>query len=124
MGDKSSASALRFDQQYPVGTLFTILGILACCIANGILTQSLLADGAVEMNPVMAYIIPLGMVSFLAIKYSITAVCVMVLVLLRNRRLFGDQLMVSDLLPFVQMLYIVLLIYEAFLLMEPHPPMA
>ena len=103
-------------KSYPAGSLFTVLGILACCITDGIMTLELMARGASELNPLMGYFIGLGLTPFLLGKYLITALCVMPLLVLRHRRLFNGHILASDLLPLVQLLYVALLIYQTYLL--------
>ncbi len=98
------------------GSLFTILGILVCCIADGFLTDVLITYGAYEINPLMLYLMNLGMLPFLIGKYLITAGGVCCLLLLRNRPLFHGLNTSTDLLPMLQLFYTLLLSYEAFLL--------
>ena len=105
-----------FSPPYRAGSFFTVLGILFCCIADAFLTDVLITNGAREANPIMKNIMELGMVPFLVGKYLITACGVSALLMLRNRPLFRGAFRATDLLPLVQLFYVMLLCYEAFLL--------
>ena len=105
-----------YSPPYRAVSLFTIMGILVLCIADGFLTDVLISNGAREANPIMQYLMDLGMVPFLLGKYLITACSVCFLLLLRNRHRFRMSIVVTDLLPLVQLFYTLLIIYEAFLM--------
>jgi len=64
------------------------LTALALCVADGVLTIVLLAHGASEVNPVMALFVPHDLPAFAAVKLSLTAIGLCVLVACSRMRLF------------------------------------
>jgi hypothetical protein len=65
-----------------------VVGILLLCVADGTLTIMLLANGAVELNPIMAWFVPHSLGWFAAAKLSLTATGVAVLVACSRMKLF------------------------------------
>ena len=79
--DKSSL--FRVDQYSP--SLFgAIVIILFLCVADALLTLLLTGQGAVEINPVMAYYLNIGPYAFLAVKYLLTCLAVFILLICQN----------------------------------------
>ncbi len=65
-----------------------VLAILLLCVCDGVLTVILLANGAVELNPFMAALVPHSLGWFAAVKLSLTGVGVAVLAACSRMRLF------------------------------------
>jgi len=65
-----------------------VITILLLCVSDGVLTVLLLANGAVEVNPLMATLVPHSLGWFAAVKLSLTAAGVAVLVVCSRMRLF------------------------------------
>jgi hypothetical protein len=96
-----------------------VLGILLLCVADGTLTVMLLANGAVELNPVMAWFVPHSLGWFAAVKLSLTATGVAVLVACSRMKLFravSGELMLAVILAG----YGILVGYELALLRQVH----
>lgn len=68
--------------------LALVFAALALCVADGVLTVVLLAHGASEVNPVMALFVPHDLGAFAAVKLSLTAIGLCVLVACSRMRLF------------------------------------
>lgn len=100
-----------------------VLAILALCVSDGVLTVVLIANGAVEINPFMAKFVPHSLGWFAAVKLSLTAAGVGVLVACSRMRLFraipGEWLLMSILAG-----YAVLVAYELRLLEHLHAGIA
>lgn len=96
-----------------------VLGILLLCVADGTLTVVLLANGAVEVNPVMAWFVPHSLGWFATVKLSLTAGGVALLAACSRMKLFrtvsGEALLAVILAG-----YIVLVAYELLLLGQVH----
>jgi hypothetical protein len=92
-----------------------VMMILMLCIADGILTVMLLSRGAVEANPVMALFLPHSLGWFAAVKLSLTAMGVFVLVGCSRMRLFRS-LPAEALLHAVLLCYVLLIGHEIRLL--------
>ena len=92
-----------------------VLAILLLCAADGTLTVVLLAKGAVEVNPVMAWFVPHSLGWFAAVKLALTALGVAVLVACSRMKLFR-AVSGEVLLALVLAGYVVLVGYELVLL--------
>jgi sensor histidine kinase YesM len=67
--------------------LAVAIGILLLSVADAFMTVTLLAGGAVEVNPIMALIVYRSAAVFAAVKMTMTGVGVMLMVLLARYRL-------------------------------------
>jgi hypothetical protein len=59
-----------------------IVAILFLSLADAVLTLLLISQGAVELNPVMAYFLSKGDSTFLIVKYLLTAIAVTIVTLI------------------------------------------
>jgi len=67
-------------------SLFGVIVLtLLLSVADAVLTLLLISHGAVEINPVMAFYLDLGPYTFLLVKYALTSVGLMILLVFRNR---------------------------------------
>jgi hypothetical protein len=109
------------DRDYPVidwhpARIFTAaLLILLLCISDAILTLVLMSHGAVEANPIMAFILPKGLAWFAAAKLALTSIGCFVLVACSRMRLFRT-LPGETMLYGIAALYLALIAYELRLL--------
>jgi hypothetical protein len=94
--------------------LALVVGILLLCVADAILTLTLILHGAIEVNPLMAPLVSGSGHSFGYWKVGLTALGVMTLTLLARLRVWGRT--VGRILYVVLAGYIVLVGYELFLL--------
>ncbi len=73
------------------------LGILALCVADGVLTVVLITHGATEENPFMALLVPHNLGLFAAVKLTLTAASLFVIVACSRMRLLrripGESIM-------------------------------
>ena len=72
-------------------TLAVILLILLLSILDAIFTLDLVALGAVELNPVMAYYLDDSPLVFFGIKYLLTCASIIIILLNKNVCLFGTK---------------------------------
>ncbi len=86
--------------------LAVVFAILALCVTDGVLTIVLLENGAAEINPVMALLVPHNLWAFAAAKLTLTGLGVCVLVACSRMKLFRA-------LPGELLLYAVLAAYVA-----------
>jgi len=92
-----------------------VMTILMLCVADGILTVMLLSRGAIEVNPVMAMFLPHRLGWFAAVKLSLTAMGMFVLVGCSRMRLFRT-LPAEAVLHAVLLCYVLLIAHEIRLL--------
>jgi hypothetical protein len=70
--------------RYSPSIFAAIIIILFLSVLDALLTLFLIENGASEVNPIMAYYLNIGPYSFLAVKYGLTIIGVLVFLLLRN----------------------------------------
>ncbi len=70
--------------RYSSRFFFVILAIVLLSVTDGLLTLFLIDNGAYETNPVMAYCLEVGPFAFIAVKYALTSMGVLILLILRN----------------------------------------
>jgi hypothetical protein len=86
--------------------------ILICSVADAFLTLELVRDGMSEMNTVMNYYLQLGPLPFVLVKYSLTAVGLLWLVVYRNYSFFLGRVRVKTIMVALAVMYCALLTYE------------
>ena len=70
--------------RYRESLFAVIVFILFLSVIDAVLTLLLLQHGAVEINPIMAFYIDVGPYAFLGVKYGLTSLGVVLLLLFRN----------------------------------------
>lgn len=110
-GETSFASV---DWHHPQWLAVTLLILLMCC-ADAILTITLLARGAYELNPFMAHLIERSGFAFAVIKIGLTSCGVVLLTLIAGTRVFG-RVPVALVLYSVLIGYMILIGWELYLL--------
>lgn len=102
-----------YTNSYEPRYLVLILSILLLCILDVHYTLNLLQLGGVELNPIMIVLLEKNVALSLVFKYLITASGLIFLLVHKNFRIFGN-IRVSGLIYFVFILYIVLVLAEAY----------
>jgi uncharacterized protein DUF5658 len=87
------------------------LAILILCVADAFLTLTLMAGGAVEVNPVMAMFMGRDVAMFAGFKIAMTGASVLMMVFLARYR-FMRLVRVEVMLYAVLTVYVVLMIHE------------
>lgn len=113
------------DRHYPIVDWHSprvfawVIAILLLCVADGVLTVFLMSHGAIEMNPLMALLVPHRLGLFAAVKLTLTSVGVGVLVVCSRMKLFrtipGELLLALTFLS-----YFALVAYELRLVQMIH----
>jgi hypothetical protein len=105
-----------FDYYQP-RLLIIILIVLSLSLLDAALTLMLLEKGAVELNPVMQYYITLGPVIFVMVKYSITALALLIILVL-HAIISARYRIGSLMLPFCGLAFGAVVVWELFLLIR------
>jgi hypothetical protein len=93
------------------------IGILLLSVADAFMTVTLMAGGAVEVNPIMAAVIYKSAALFAAVKMAMTGFGVMLMVTLARYRFM--RMVRVDVAMYVLLIgYLVLLTYEFWMLRE------
>lgn len=74
---------LCFDR-YSQSIFTVIITILFLSVADALLTLLLTGHGAIEVNPIMAYYLNIGPYAFLTVKYMLTCLAVLLLLMCQN----------------------------------------
>jgi hypothetical protein len=74
---------ITFDR-YPRPLLTAIIVVLSLSLLDAFLTLILIAQGATELNPVMHYFLGHGPQIFLLVKYGLTVLSVMIIVIAKE----------------------------------------
>jgi hypothetical protein len=97
--------------RYELRYLFLIISILILCFLDAFMTVILLQLGAEELNPFMLIFIQKDVVLSMVVKYVITALSLICILMHKNFRIFRN-LRVHSLIYFVLTLYVVLVLFE------------
>jgi hypothetical protein len=100
----NTARLTKVGRHGPIAFSLT-LTILLFSLLDGVLTLVLIELRHEEANPLMAYLLDRGTLWFLLGKYVLTAVALTVLIILKDRRMFGTGYRVAVLLPTFVVLY-------------------
>jgi hypothetical protein len=91
--------------------LILIVAILVLCFLDAYLTLLLLQVGAIELNPFMLYFIKKDIVLSMAVKYVMTAIALIIILVHKNFRVFGGM-------EVRKLIYVVLALYSGLVLFE------
>lgn len=101
--------------RYGIRSVTVLVVSLVLCLADAFMTIHLLSLGAQELNPVMDFFIQMGPVPFLLVKYSVTGIALIWLLIHKNYPLMGGRFTGKGLLMGVPVIYALLVVYELFL---------
>lgn len=97
--------------------LFLAIMILLLSVTDALLTLTLIARGAEEANPVMAFLLGQTPRLFAAVKMGLTGAGIVVLVALARARVFR-VIRISIIIHWCMLGYVALIAYEAWLLRQ------
>jgi Domain of unknown function (DUF5658) len=81
---KDDKDKIFYFDQYGSGIFAAIVFILLLSIIDALLTLILIDRGASEINPIMAYFLNFGPLTFMSVKYFLTCYSVVVLLIFSN----------------------------------------
>ena len=93
-----------------------IVVILLFSIFDGFLTLILLAHGAKEINPLMAYLLQIEPKIFMTVKYLLTCVALVVFLIFKNIFLYRIRIYSRTLFPIFICAFVTVIMLELFLL--------
>jgi len=93
-----------------------ILATLFFSVIDALLTLFLIGHGAYETNPIMAYYLNIGPYYFFAVKYILTSLGIIVLLVFRNRIFRTIKISGSALLYFIAGIFIAVVAWELYLI--------
>lgn len=102
--------------RYGLKSITIFAATLVLCVLDARITLVLLSSGATELNPFLVLALQLGATWFLIIKYFITGICLMMLLIHKNFYVFKYKLNVKKIIFAVLIGYVFLILYEMWLL--------
>jgi len=107
-----------FVDQYSPWFFFVILVIVLLSVTDGLLTLFLINHGAYETNPVMAYCLKIGPFAFIAVKYALTSMGVLILLIFRNIVLRRIKVRAHSLFYWVIGVFMAVVVWEFYLIFD------
>jgi hypothetical protein len=101
---------------WPAFVMSSLLRILT--LVDGMITVALLDQGCEEANPVMRFLLDIGIGTFFIAKYVLTAIFLPIALVMNQHRLFGTRMRVGHVIPVVAALYVVLIAYQITLMRQ------
>jgi type IV secretory pathway TrbL component len=95
-----------------------IVAILFLSLTDAVLTLVLISHGAVELNPVMAYLLAKGDTTFLIVKYLLTAISVSIVALINYVFIRIFRTHVRNLLVYFAGCFALVVAWELFLMVR------
>ncbi len=102
--------------RYTPSLFIGIMAILSLSLLDALLTLILIAQGAKELNPVMQYYLSHGPQVFLVIKYGLTALSVLIIVLVKETFITRFRISTGMLLHVFAVFFGSVVIWELYLL--------
>jgi len=93
-----------------------IVIILFLSVVDALLTLILMDNGATEMNPIMAYYLKIGPYTFLAVKYTLTSIGVINLLIFRNIFLRIIKVYTRSLFYIIIVVFMTVVVWEFYLI--------
>lgn len=95
--------------------LAVLVATLLLSLADAFLTLKLVGEGLNELNPVMDYFLRQGPVIFVVVKYGMTALGLLILLIVKNYCLWRGKVKTALFLFVLPVLYLCLITYEVIL---------
>jgi hypothetical protein len=115
--DEDSHKVFLFDR-YNSRLFAVITAILMLSIFDALLTLILIDKGSTELNPVMAYFLQQGLLPFIIVKYLLTSIGVVTLLILKNVFLTGFNIYTHSLFSAVIVAFSAVIAWELFLIIR------
>ncbi|MBL0714583.1 MAG: hypothetical protein JJV98_12870 [Desulfosarcina sp.] len=93
-----------------------IVLILLLSVMDALLTIVLINHGADEVNPIMAYFLEAGPYTFLFVKYALTSVGLVVLLISRNYFMNSIRITVGSIIYFILAAFVSVVSWQIFLI--------
>jgi len=106
-----------FFDRYTPGLFAAITAILMLSVFDALLTLILINSGSSELNPVMAYFLKHGLLEFIAAKYFLTSMGVVILLIFKNIFLTRAKIRTRSLFSAVIFAFSAVIVWELFLIL-------
>jgi hypothetical protein len=102
--------------RYDPTLFFSIITVVLLSMTDAFLTLFLVNKGATEINPIMAYCLSLGPSMFILIKYVLTCLSVLVLLILSNVFIQRIRIYTRTIFHYIISVFSCVVIWELFLI--------
>jgi len=110
--NKENRTVHFYTDRYGLNEVLIFVFILMCSVADAFLTLELVGGNMLEMNYVMNYYLRLGPLPFVLVKYLLTAVGLLWLIIYKNYTFFCGRLRVKAIMIGLAIMYCALITYE------------
>ena len=114
--EEDSRKVFFFDR-YHSKLFAAITAILMLSIFDALFTLILIKNGSTELNPVMAYFLQHGLLPFIVVKYFLTSIGVVILLIFKNVILTRAKIFTHSLFSAVIIVFSAVIAWELFLIM-------
>jgi hypothetical protein len=104
--------------QYPRHLLAATVTILMLSLSDAFLTLVLISHGAIELNPIMDYLLKAGPIYFVVVKYGLTAGAVTIVLLFHYYPFRGLNMPVRSLLSVFTLIFAMVMAWQIYLLIR------
>jgi hypothetical protein len=101
---------------YPKPLLLAAITVLLLSLADAVLTLILVGHGAVELNPIMGYLLKAGPVYFLGVKYLLTAIAVTAVLAIHYYPLRSLNQPLHLFLKMFTLIFLVVIVWQVYLI--------
>jgi hypothetical protein len=106
----------KYVDLYSGRAAFAVLAAILLSLTDAYFTLQLVARGAEELNPFMDFFLQRGPFPFLTVKYLITGLSILFLLVHKNHTIFGGRILIRQALIMIPALYALVILYEIYLL--------
>jgi hypothetical protein len=115
---RNDRNVIVYFDRYSPASLWFIVIILILSVVDALLTMILIRNGAVELNPVMAYYLNISPQVFLAVKYTLTSLSVFILLVYGSVVLGGAQFHIRSVYPLIITAFASVVVWEIYLIVK------
>ncbi len=113
---KEDRQRLVWVDKYSPKLFFSILAVVVLSMTDACLTLYLVKNGAREINPIMAYCLSHGPSAFILIKYVLTCISVLTLLVLSNVFIIRIRMYTRTIFHYVIGVFSCVVLWELFLI--------
>jgi hypothetical protein len=115
---RADCNKIFIADRYSQSLFGAIVLILFLSVVDAMLTLFLMGRGATEINPVMAYYLNIGPYAFLSVKYLLTSLSVIILLICQNIFLRTIKIYTRSIFYFIIATFASVVVWEFFLIFD------
>lgn len=115
---RADRNTIYIADRYSQSVFGAIILILFFSVLDALLTLYLIGHDATELNPIMAYYLNVGPYAFLIVKYLLTSVAVIILLLCQNAFLRIMRIHAHSLFYVIIAAFMLVVVWELFLISQ------